>query len=234
VRIERILLGTYELEFAEGLDWDSGRAVFRCGDPEYDQFDPDFEFMEKRDPDGLQHDFCEMNASPQSLPTFDATLDKKLSEAKFFLGQMEQSARSTRLDRVDFQHYLSAFLSAARRVTSSFENKKHRAWWHQWKQGRDEAERRLLNQMTEQRYSEVHEKGADVTHRLENVPFSKIETPSFLHAAYAPSFGDPWGEPEISLKVYYFMLGGKNVNVIETCKRYIGLLQRAVENFSGP
>lgn len=184
---------------------------------------------------------CEMNANPQlsrrkSLK-FDPTIPKKLREAKFFLGHMMQSGRSTRLDHEHFEFYLSAFLNAARSVTSFFEKKnepKIKAWCGQWKKDKDRSDddRRLLNQMTKQRDNEVHEAGADVAHRLEDVPLSKIETASGLHAAYAPYFGEPWGEPQISLKVYYFTLGGKPVNVIETCQRYVTLLERAVAEFS--
>ena len=86
--------------------------------------------------------------------------------------------------------------------------------------------------MTKQRDNEVHEEGADVSHQVEDVPVSKIETPSGLHAAYAPSFGDPFSEVKIGVKVYYFILGGTLVPVIETCQRYVGLLERAVEDFS--
>ena len=158
-------------------------------------------------------------------------LQRKLGEAKFFLSHMMQSARSTRLDHEHFEFHLSAFLSAARSVTNFFEDNQ-RAWWRQWKTGRTKVDLQLLNQMTKQRDNEVHEKGVDVAHQIEDVPLSKIETPSALHAAYAPSFGEPWGEAQISLKVYYFTLGETSVNVIETCKRYVGLLELAVEEFS--
>lgn len=57
-------------------------------------------------------------------------VQKKLRETKFFFGHMSQSARSARLDHDRLEFYLSAFLSAARRVTDFFE---HHAWWSQWK-----------------------------------------------------------------------------------------------------
>ena len=135
-----------------------------------------------------------------------------------------ESARSTRLDREHFEFYLSAFLSAVRSVTDFFEKKNQKVWWSQWKKDRSEDDRRLLNQVTKQRDNEVHEEGADVAHRLEDVALSKIETPSGLHAAYIPSFGEPWGEARISLKVYYFTLAGATVNVIETCQRGLVVL----------
>jgi len=159
-------------------------------------------------------------------------IQKKLCEAKFFLNHMMQSARSTRLDHEHLEFYLSAFLSAARSVTDFFEKRNQKAWWSQWRANRSPDDLQLLNQMTKQRDNEVHEEGADVAHRIEDVPLSKIETPSGLHAAYISSFGEPWGEVQVGLKVYYFTLGGKPVNVIETCQRYVILLERAVAEFS--
>jgi hypothetical protein len=111
-------------------------------------------------------------------------IQKKLREAKFFLSHMMQSARSTQSEREHFEFYFSAFLSAARSVTDFFE-RKQKAWWSQWKANRaskSPEDLRLLNQMTKQRDNEVHEKGADVSHQVEDVPVSKIETPSGLHA----------------------------------------------------
>jgi len=162
---------------------------------------------------------------------FEPTIPKKLREAKFFFNHMKQSARSTRLDQEHFEFYLSAFLSAARSVTDFFE-RNQKVWWSQWKndQRRSEEDRRLFNDMTKQRDNEVHEKGADVAHQIEDVPLSQIETPSGLHAAYISSFGEPWGEVQVGLKVYYFTLGGETVNVIKTCERYVTLLEDGVQN----
>ena len=91
---------------------------------------------------------------------------------------MMQSARSTRLDHEHLEFYLSAFLSAARSVTDFFEKRNQKAWWSQWRANRSPDDLQLLNQMTKQRDNEVHEEGADVAHRIEDVPLSKIETPS--------------------------------------------------------
>jgi hypothetical protein len=156
-------------------------------------------------------------------------VQKKFRETKFFFDHMSKSARSTRLDHDHLEFYLSAFLSAARSVTDFFESQ---AWWGRWKAIQSAADILLLKQMTKQRDGEVHKEGADVSHQVEDVPLSKPETPSGLHAAYAPSFGEPWGEVKVGWKVYCFMLGGKAVPVIETCQRYVGLLERAVEDFS--
>ncbi len=80
VRIERIPMGTYELAFAEGLDWDSGRGVFRCGDPDYAQFDRDFAFTEKSDPDGIQYKTIAVTLQPVVGGTVRT---KKISRQEF-------------------------------------------------------------------------------------------------------------------------------------------------------
>jgi hypothetical protein len=166
------------------------------------------------------------------MPEIPKTL-RKLQEARFFWGHMRmESARYPQPDREHFEFYLSAFLSAARSVTDFFE-RNQRLWWSQWKNHKDRSDddRQLLNQMTKQRDNEVHEKGADVSHHMEDVPLSKIETPSGVLAAHAPA-SEPWGEVKVGLKVYYLTLGGKPVNALETCQRYLGSLERAVEEFS--
>ena len=92
-----------------------------------------------------------MNASRKSIK-FDPTIPKKLREAKFFLGHMRmESARSTQPDREHFEFYLSAFLSAARSVTTFFEKRNQKAWWSQWRANRSEDDRQLLNEMRIQR-----------------------------------------------------------------------------------
>jgi CheY-like chemotaxis protein len=107
-----------------------------------------------------------------------------------------QSAGSTRLDHDHLEFYLSAFLSAARSVTVE-----HQAWWGQWKASQSPEDVLLLKRMKEQRDSEVHQEGADVSHQVEDIPASKIKTPPGSHAAYAPSFGDPFSEVKIGVKV---------------------------------
>ena len=47
-------MGTYELAYTHGLDWVSD-DIFRCGDPDYAQFERHFVFTEKRDQDGVQY-----------------------------------------------------------------------------------------------------------------------------------------------------------------------------------
>jgi hypothetical protein len=80
VRMEGIPMGTYELAFAEGLDWDSGRATFRCGDVDYAQFDRDFEFTEKKDPEGIRYKAISVTLQPVAGGTVRT---KKMSRQEF-------------------------------------------------------------------------------------------------------------------------------------------------------
>ncbi len=54
IRIKRIPVGTYQLVYTAGLDWDGSAAIFRC-DPDYAQFERDFAFTEERDQEGVQY-----------------------------------------------------------------------------------------------------------------------------------------------------------------------------------
>jgi hypothetical protein len=54
VRMKGIPKGTYELAYTAGMDWDGGKATFRC-DPDYAQFERDFAFTEERDQEGVQY-----------------------------------------------------------------------------------------------------------------------------------------------------------------------------------
>jgi hypothetical protein len=55
VRMNGIPKGTYELAYTRGLDWDADQVIFRCGDPDYAQFDREFAFTEKEDQQSIQY-----------------------------------------------------------------------------------------------------------------------------------------------------------------------------------
>jgi hypothetical protein len=55
VRMKGIPKGTYELAYTTGLDWDNDGAIFRCGDPDYAQFERNLAFTEERDQEGVQY-----------------------------------------------------------------------------------------------------------------------------------------------------------------------------------
>lgn len=54
-RMKGVPMGTYELAYTTGLDWDTDGEIFRCGDPDYAQFERRFAFTEERDQEGIQY-----------------------------------------------------------------------------------------------------------------------------------------------------------------------------------
>ena len=54
-RMKGVSMGTYELAYTTGLDWDNAGETFRCGDPNYAQFERQFVFTEERDQEGVQY-----------------------------------------------------------------------------------------------------------------------------------------------------------------------------------
>ena len=57
--------GTYELSYMDGLDWaNREEEVFRCGDVDYSQFERNFVFTEKKNPNGVQYDSIAVTLHP--------------------------------------------------------------------------------------------------------------------------------------------------------------------------
>jgi hypothetical protein len=54
-RMKGIPRGTYELVYTQGFGWDGAGDIFRCGDPDYAQFERKFAFTEERDQEGVQY-----------------------------------------------------------------------------------------------------------------------------------------------------------------------------------
>jgi hypothetical protein len=63
VRMKGISRGTYELAYTHGFDWVSD-DVFRCGDPDYAQFERQFVFTEERDREGVQYKTISVTLHP--------------------------------------------------------------------------------------------------------------------------------------------------------------------------
>jgi hypothetical protein len=54
VRMKGIPKGAYQLAYSHGLDWISD-DIFRCGDPDYAQFEREFTFTEERDQESVHY-----------------------------------------------------------------------------------------------------------------------------------------------------------------------------------
>jgi hypothetical protein len=165
--------------------------------------------------------------------------EKKLREAKFFLGYVSKAGRSPQLDREDFDFYLSAFLSAARsvdwvlRCEQKSRRKSYIAWYEKWQQNLTEDNRKLWDFMDTQRGDEVHKKGAETQGDVETVPLTlsdpdyRRDNITWMSSGWFDSPGTP--PPEMELTVHYFKTEHKKV--VDTCKRYLALLEKLVQEF---
>jgi hypothetical protein len=164
--------------------------------------------------------------------------DKKLREAQFFYQQLvSERQRIVRSDPEAMLHYLSAFLSAARSVTlvmQKEEKEKYDAWFPAWKDKLINDERDLLELMNKQRVAEVHHEGANTTVDLEYIPMVELLSADLHgHPAYGFHwFGPPGTQaPHVMRPAHYFKLGGDKVDVTQTCKQYLDLLEKWVREF---
>lgn len=161
---------------------------------------------------------------------------KKLRGARFFLARMVEQERSLRLDKEDFDFYLSAFLSTARSVSWVLHAEQGDVYvnWHmQWEQTLTDGDRALLKFMNEQRIAEVKQRGAEVKPEVESVPVTKVEWNDQRHPAYGISWWGPPGTPppEVGQMVHYFEIDGTRERATETCKRYLELLEKLIRDF---
>ena len=180
---------------------------------------------------------------------------KRLREAKFFLGHLQQQAFATggRLavsrpamptDSEAFQFFLSAFLSAARSVTfvlqKEFGNRTaYDEWRDRWFETHSE-EKGLFEFMNSRRRKSVHQGITGHRTKQETIPLTLIEVmssgPSRGHLAYYGfHYYGPLGvEPHtIERTTYHFdFIGGSEEEVVATCSRYITFVEQFVSDFT--
>ena len=131
---------------------------------------------------------------------------------------------------------LSAFLSAGRSVTFVLQAELKAAydnWFLPWRDRLETDERELLKVMNQQRVSELKQTGADVRAELQYVPVIEVRTGERTHPAYGFHRCGPPGEPapRIGRVDHFLELGDGLAPVAQTCRRYYGLLERAVRYF---
>lgn len=161
-----------------------------------------------------------------------AAIRRKLREAIFFFRHLYDETSPLKLETDDLDFFLSAFLSAGRSTIGFFDRmqgKHYRSWFHDWKMGLVDEDRKLLHHMVRQRNLEVHEAGADIIPQFELVPVIELET--------ASRYEDPWSRPPrpparpASKKKSYFWIDGEQLDVTSTCRRYLELLLKLVSDF---
>ncbi len=161
---------------------------------------------------------------------------KKLREARFFLAKLQAEASTTRLDREDFEFYLSAFLAAGRSVTFAlqFEQKAlYDGWYPGWRATLTPDDAELFDFMKAQRNTAQKEGQVTTDVAIEYIPVTELKQPTGRHPAYGFHWFGPPGvpPPSVGVKVHRFVDGVKKEEVLEVCQRYMRSLEALVRSF---
>jgi len=160
-----------------------------------------------------------------------AKTQKKLRETQFFLAKLAVEASTERLDREDFEFYLSAFLAAGRSVTFTlqFEQKPlYDGWYPGWKTTLTPDDAEMFDFMKAQRNTTLKEGEATTEVAIEYIPVTELRRPPAYGFQW---FGPPGVPPSVGVKVYRFGVSGKKEEVLAVCRRYVCLLDALVASF---
>jgi hypothetical protein len=162
-----------------------------------------------------------------------ARVQKKIAEARFFLGKItEQERRVGGDDREPFDFYLSAFLSAARTVDYRLRHEQagtYPAWRTAWDARLTPQENSLIKFMVDDRNIEVHESGSSRSVDREGVELGIGE--HRLAGGMHTVSGPPDTTVVIQTNVYNFTIDGAERKATEACAAYLTLLQRMAVQF---
>jgi hypothetical protein len=161
-------------------------------------------------------------------------VEKKIREARFFLGKMDEHERLAFNDKEPFDFYLSAFLSAARTVDYRLRHEQaaiYPAWRTAWDAKLGPAEQCIIKFMVNDRNVEVHESGSSRTVKMENRELAAGTHK--LASGTMEVFGPPWIKPLawIPTPTYDFTVAGTERKATEACPEYLGLIERMVAEF---
>ncbi len=163
-------------------------------------------------------------------------VEKKLREARFHLGKMNDQERRAFGDKEPFDFHLSAFLSAAKTVDNRLRHEQgpiYKPWRTAW-DGRLTAEKNeLIKFMVDDRNVEVHESGSgrDVKTESIKVGHSYSDESGTLEVSSAGIPGSGMGGATIYKPSYYFTIAGVERNATAACADYLALLDRMVADF---
>jgi hypothetical protein len=163
-----------------------------------------------------------------------AFLPMMLSRAAVTVVIRLQAAKSTNLEREDFEFYLHAFLSAGRSVTFALQyevkQEGYRSKFEAWQKTLSDEDQQLLNFFVGQRNVALKRGNADVEAQIEMVPMTVVEMGLGTDPRYSISWVGETEVPQIGRKVHYFEHAtGKQV--LSTCTRYFKLLESCVREF---
>lgn len=167
-----------------------------------------------------------------------AQVKKKLREARFFLGHMRREEQIPRRDPEHFEHYLSAFLSAARSVAFKVAFATGGTWAvvDEWKKTRTNADDpEFFDAMTDLRDSEVHNDGVTVSTSPERVPMPVGDSPhATMYAWFAAHVSTGMlGSTEIYIDRHLVNLADKPVEAVKAGERLVELLEDLLHYVSG-
>lgn len=158
---------------------------------------------------------------------------RKLREVQYFHRQMNAVVGEPIGDAEEFGFLLSALLSAGRSITDALENRRYGKWFTRWQTGRASSDATLLEFMRTQRNAEVHREGVDTDSRLHLVPMSEIRAADRSHPAYGFHVFAPQDlvPTSVGVTVYWFDLGGTQVEAVDACRRFVAVLGELVDAF---
>ena len=159
-------------------------------------------------------------------------IDKKLREAHFFLGKMLERAQMAFGDHEEFDFYLSAFLSAGRSVDYRLRHEQggtYVTFRAGWDSTLSQDDQRLVKFLVDDRNVEVHESGSSRTQHESRIPVAGM----YRDRSGTVMVSAPPGTPpaEIIKPVYSFTVNGQQLPAIETCRRYVELLEGLVSDY---
>lgn len=161
---------------------------------------------------------------------------KKLREARFFLGCLRRRDRVAPPEPEEFEFYLSAFLSAARSVTFALENEeeaKYKEWRGTWSTLITAEEQTFLDAMVQQRNIAQKRGGVPVAVDWEFVPVIQAKRDERGQPMYGLQWFGPITAPmpQVGQPVHSITLGTGQVEAVATCERYLNILERLVADF---
>lgn len=161
---------------------------------------------------------------------------KKLREAKFFLGCLRKRDRVAPPEREEFEFYLSAFLSAARSVTFALENEEaenYKKWKGAWPTLLTTGDKKFLDAMVKQRNIAQKQGGVPVAVNWEFVPIIQAKRDERGQTMYGLQWFGPVtaSMPQVGQPVHSITLGAGDVEAVATCGRYLSILERLVADF---
>jgi hypothetical protein len=159
-------------------------------------------------------------------------VEKKLREAQFFLGKMNEQKHMAFGDKEPFDFYLSAFLNAPHTVDYRLRHEQpaYRGWRKAWDKKLAPAEGALMKFMADDRNVEVHESGSGRIVKPEDIPVVGDRYSDRSGTGYVIA---PPGTPPavIHVPTYNFKIAGSVRKATDVCGEYLTLLNQMLTKF---